>query len=55
MRDNGLIYAEAPESPYMDGCDRGWHACDPATVCGEINALWYNAVVFTIELAKNWG
>ena len=54
MRDNGLIYADCPGESltWMDAVVNG----DPVTqrrgYAVEINALWYNAVCFSLEMAK---
>ena len=57
MRDNGLIYAEAPGKAltWMDAIVDGVPVTPRNGYAVEINALWYNAVVFTIELAKKIG
>jgi predicted glycogen debranching enzyme len=37
----------------MDGCSCGWHTVTPRHgYAVEINALWYNAICFTLEMAK---
>lgn len=52
--DNGLIYAGAPDLAltWMDAVVNG-KPVTPRTGCQvEINGLWYNAVKFSIEMAK---
>jgi len=57
MRENGLIYAGAPGKSltWMDAVVYG----DPVTPRKgydvEINALWYNAICFSLEMAKESG
>lgn len=53
MLDNGLIYAgeEGKSLTWMDACING-QGVTPRTGCPvEINALWYNALCFSIEVA----
>lgn len=55
MMDNGLIYAGRPgvALTWMDAIVSG-NPVTPRTGCQvEINALWYNAVKFSIEIAKH--
>lgn len=57
MHENGLIWASQPGKAltWMDAVVNG----EPVTQRGgyvvEINALWYNAIKFTIELAEKHG
>ncbi len=54
MLDNGLIYAGGPNVAltWMDAIVNG-KPVTPRTGCAvEINALWYNAVKFSIEVAR---
>jgi predicted glycogen debranching enzyme len=55
MRENGLIYADAPGKAltWMDAVVYGVPVTPRNGYDVEINALWYNAVCFTLELAKN--
>jgi predicted glycogen debranching enzyme len=54
MRDNGLIYADAPGKSltWMDAVVNGVPVTPRNGYAVEINALWYNAVCFALELAK---
>jgi predicted glycogen debranching enzyme len=54
MRDNGLVYADAPGKSltWMDAVVNGVPVTQRRGYAVEINALWYNAVCFTIEMAK---
>lgn len=54
MRDNGLIYAGTPGKSltWMDAVVNGVPVTQRNGYAVEINALWYNAVCFTLELAK---
>jgi predicted glycogen debranching enzyme len=54
MRDDGLIYADAPGKAltWMDAVVNGVPVTPRNGYAVEINALWYNAVCFTLEMAK---
>jgi predicted glycogen debranching enzyme len=54
MRENGLIYAGASGKSltWMDAVVNGVPVTQRMGYAVEINALWYNAVCFTLELAK---
>jgi predicted glycogen debranching enzyme len=54
MRDNGLIYADAPGKPltWMDAVVDGIPVTQRFGYAVEINALWYNAVCFSLEMAR---
>jgi predicted glycogen debranching enzyme len=54
MRENGLIYADAPGKAltWMDAMDNGTPVTPRNGYAVEINALWYNAVCFALDLAK---
>lgn len=54
MRDNGLIYADAPGKSltWMDAVVGGVPVTQRKGYAVEINALWYNAVCFALEIAK---
>jgi len=54
MRDNGLIYAGAPGKAltWMDAVVNGIPVTQRRGYDVEINALWYNAVCFVLDLAK---
>ncbi|NLV18327.1 MAG: amylo-alpha-1,6-glucosidase [Bacteroidetes bacterium] len=54
MRDNGLIYAKAPGKSltWMDAVVDGIPVTPRHGYAVEINALWYNAICFTLEMAK---
>jgi len=53
MRDNGLIYADAPGKAltWMDAVVHGTPVTARRGYDVEINALWYNAVCFSLEMA----
>jgi predicted glycogen debranching enzyme len=53
MRDNGLIYADAPGKSltWMDAIVNGIPVTPRNGYAVEINALWYNAVCFSLEMA----
>jgi predicted glycogen debranching enzyme len=55
MRDNGLIYADAEGKAltWMDAVVNRIPVTQRRGYAVEINALWYNAVCFTLELARN--
>jgi predicted glycogen debranching enzyme len=55
MRDNGLIYADAPGKAltWMDAVVNGVPVTQRRGYDVEINALWYNAICFSLELARN--
>ena len=57
MRENGLIYAEAQGKAltWMDAVVDGVPVTPRNGYAVEINALWYNAVSFTLEMAKELG
>jgi len=53
MRENGLVYADAPGQAltWMDAIINGKPVTQRAGYAVEINALWYNAVCFALEMA----
>jgi predicted glycogen debranching enzyme len=53
MRENGLIYADAPGKAltWMDAVVNGVPVTPRRGYAVEINALWYNAICFSIEMA----
>jgi predicted glycogen debranching enzyme len=53
MRDNGLIYADAPGKSltWMDAVVNGVPVTQRKGYAIEINALWYNAVSIALEIA----
>ena len=53
MRDNGLIYADAPGKAltWMDAVVNGVPVTQRRGYAVEINALWYNALCFSLEMA----
>jgi predicted glycogen debranching enzyme len=55
MRENGLVYADAPGKSltWMDAVVYGKPVTPRRGYAVEINALWYNAICFTLELAKS--
>jgi predicted glycogen debranching enzyme len=54
MRDNGLIYADEPGTAltWMDVVINGVPLIPRRGYAVEINALWYNAVCFSLEMAR---
>ena len=54
MRDNGLIYADAPGKSltWMDAVVNGTPVTRRNGYAVEINALWYNAICFSLEMAR---
>jgi predicted glycogen debranching enzyme len=54
MRENGLIYADAPGKAltWMDAVVNGIPVTPRIGFAVEINALWYNAVCFSVAMAK---
>jgi predicted glycogen debranching enzyme len=54
MRGNGLIYADAPGKAltWMDAVVNGVPVTQRNGYAVEINALWYNAVCFALEMAR---
>ena len=54
MRENGLVYADAPGKSltWMDAVVNGAPVTQRRGYPVEINALWYNAICFTLEMAK---
>ncbi len=54
MHDNGLIYSGEPGKAltWMDAVVNGKPVTPRVGFAVEINALWYNAIMFSIELAK---
>jgi predicted glycogen debranching enzyme len=57
MRENGLIYADAPGKAltWMDAVVRSGPVTPRRGFAVEINALWYNALMFTIGIAEKEG
>ena len=55
MRENGLIYADAPGKAltWMDAVVNGIPVTPRRGYAVEINALWYNAVCFSLEMAES--
>jgi predicted glycogen debranching enzyme len=55
MRENGLVYADAPGKSltWMDAVFNGIPVTPRRGYAVEINALWYNAICFTLEIAKS--
>lgn len=55
MRENGLVYADAPGKAltWMDAVVNGVPVTPRRGYAVEINALWYNAICFTLEMAKS--
>ncbi len=55
MRDNGLIYADAPGKAltWMDAVVNGVPVTPRKGYDVEINALWYNAICFSLALAND--
>ncbi|MFN8239143.1 MAG: amylo-alpha-1,6-glucosidase [Bacteroidales bacterium] len=57
MRENGLIYTDAPGKAltWMDAIVHGVPVTPRRGYAVEINALWYNALCFALEMAKEDG
>jgi len=57
MRENGLVYADAQGKAltWMDAVVNGVPVTQRGGYAVEINALWYNAVCLTLEMAKEAG
>jgi len=57
MHDNGLIWAgkEGKALTWMDAFAYGRAVTPRIGYAVEVNALWYNAVMFTLELAQQFG
>lgn len=57
MHDNGLIYAgaEGKALTWMDAVVNGKPVTQRRGYAVEINALWYNAICFTLDLAEKAG
>ncbi len=55
MRENGLVYADAPGKAltWMDAVFNGNPVTPRRGYAVEINALWYNAICFALEMAKS--
>lgn len=55
MRGNGLIYADAPGKAltWMDAIVHNIPVTPRRGYVVEINALWYNAICFSLEMASN--
>jgi predicted glycogen debranching enzyme len=54
MRENGLIYADAPGKAltWMDAVVNGVPVTPRRGYVVEINVLWYNAICFSLEMAR---
>lgn len=57
MASNGLIWAEMPGRPltWMNTMNNGQPVTQRPGFAVEVNALWYNAVSYTMELAQQCG
>jgi predicted glycogen debranching enzyme len=57
MHDNGLIYAgeQGKALTWMDAVVNGQPVTPRSGYAVEINALWYNAVMFALECAQKFG
>jgi len=57
MLDNGLLYAGIPGEAvtWMDAYVDGKPVTPRTGLAVEVNALWYNAIMFSIELAEEQG
>lgn len=56
MHDNGLIWAEEKGKPltWMDAIVNGKPVTPRGGYAVEVNALWYNAICYTLQLAKEY-
>lgn len=54
MENNGLVYADAPGKSltWMDAVVHGVPVTQRRGYAVEINALWYNAICFSLEMAR---
>jgi predicted glycogen debranching enzyme len=54
MKDNGLIYADAPGKAltWMDAVVNGMPVTQRNGYAVEVNALWYNAICFSLDMAR---
>jgi predicted glycogen debranching enzyme len=57
MLENGLLYAGVPGMAvtWMDAVVEGKPVTPRIGLAVEVNALWYNAIMFALELAENAG
>ena len=57
VHDNGLVWASAPDKAltWMNALAGGVPVVSRDGYPGEINALWYNAVCYALELASRFG
>lgn len=57
LHENGLIWAEAPGKAltWMDACVHGVPVTPRSGYQVDVNALWYNAVMFSLEMARHAG
>ena len=57
MRENGLIFAGMPGKAltWMDAIVNGKPVTPRSGYAVEINALWYNALCYSLEKAEKWG
>lgn len=57
LRDNGLVWASHPDfaMTWMDAVVDGVPVTGREGCQVEVNALWYNAVCYALELAENFG
>lgn len=57
MRENGLIFAGTPGKAltWMDAIVNGKPVTPRTGYTVEINALWYNALCYSLEKAEKWG
>ncbi len=55
MHDNGLLHIDAsyPDLTWMNACSNGTPVTPRYGYVSEINALWYNAICFALELAQS--
>jgi predicted glycogen debranching enzyme len=56
MHDNGLLWVEAPNKAltWMNACVNGTPVTPRAGYQVEVNALWYNAICYALELAREF-
>ena len=57
VHQNGLIWVDGTQRPatWMNAVVNGWPATPRTGYIVEINALWYNAMLFTAELLREMG
>lgn len=57
LHQNGLLWVDGTQKPatWMNATENGWPITPRTGYVVEINALWYNAMLFTAELLREMG